>query len=154
MLFDPRHEDRLGGLEDRLRRAHALTPDLMSDVVAQMCTRFAAHGPAARANVNRLIECGAWTDATLALLALELPQWKLRRLICDDGEWLCSLSNQPRLPLGLDEVAEASHEILSLAILIAFVQARHIALESTVRSTAVPQVRPADGYAVCCDNFA
>ena len=30
MLLDPKHQKRLGGLEERLRLAHALTPDLMS----------------------------------------------------------------------------------------------------------------------------
>jgi hypothetical protein len=154
MLFDPKHEDRLGGLEKRLRRAHALTPDLLSDVIAQACTRLAAHGPSARAKINRLIESGAWTDAMLALVEIELPRWKLRRLVHEDGEWLCSLSSQPGLPLGLDDVAEASHEILPLAILLAFIEARRVDLESPVSLTAVPQVRPAVGYAVCCDNFA
>jgi hypothetical protein len=154
MLFNPRHEDRLGGLEERLRRADALTPDLMTDVIAEACTRFAAQSPAARAKINRLLECGAWTDATLALLELELPHWKLRRLVCDDGEWLCSLSNEPRLPLGLDELAEASHEILPLAILIAFLQARQAAAESAATVPAVPQVGATEGYAMCCDNFS
>ena len=28
--------------------------------------------------------------AALALVELELPAWKLRRLIYEDGEWLCS----------------------------------------------------------------
>jgi hypothetical protein len=154
MLFDPKHEDRLGGIEKRLRRAHALTPDLLSDVIAQACTRLAAHGPSASAKINRLMECGAWTDAVLALVEIELPHWTLRRLLYEDGEWLCSLSSQPGLPLGLDEVAEASHEILPLAIMLAFVEARRAALESPVSLTAVPQVRPAVGYAVCCDNFA
>jgi hypothetical protein len=154
MLFDPKHEDRLGELEARLRGAHALTPDLLSDVIAQACTRLAAHGPSARGRVDRLIEAGAWTDAVLALVEIELPHWTLRRLVYEDGEWLCSLSSQPGLPLGLDEVAEASHEILPLAILLAFIEARRAALESPVGLTAVPQVRPAVGYAVCCDNFA
>ena len=154
MLFDPKHEERLGRLEEQLRRAQAITPELMSDVIAEACVRFAAHGAAAKARVNRLIESGAWTDATLALVELELPQWKLRRLVYEDGEWLCSLSRQPQLPLGLDELAEASHEILPLAILIALVQARRAAAASTTGVTAVPQVRPVAGYAVCCDNFA
>jgi hypothetical protein len=150
--FDPRHEDRLGQLEDRLGRADALTPELMSDVIAEACTR--EHNPTARARINRLIECGAWTDATLALVELELPRWKLRRLVYDDGEWLCSLSNQPRLPLGLDELAEASHEILPLAILIAFLRARQAAAPRAASSSSVPQVRAAEGYAMCCDNFS
>ena len=154
MLFDPRHEDRIGGLEERLRRADALTPDLVGDVIAEACTRIAAHSPTARARIDRLIECGAWTDATLALIELELPSWKLRRLVYDDGEWLCSLSKQPRLPLGLDELAEASHESPPLAILIAFLRARQAAAESTPTLSAVPQIRAAQGYAMCCDNFS
>ena len=151
MLFDPKHEEHLCRLEERLRRANALAPDLMSDVIAQACTRFAAHGATAKAKVNRLVECGALVDATLALVELELPQWKLRRVIYEDGEWHCSLSKQPWLPRGLDEVSEASHEDLALAILIAFLQARRAAAAGV---TAVPQVRPARGDGVCCDNFA
>jgi hypothetical protein len=154
MLFNPRHEDRLGGLEERLRRADALTPDLMTDVIAEACTRFAVQNPAARAKINRLLECGAWTDATLALVELDLPSWKLRRLVYDDGEWLCSLSNQPGLPLGLDELAEANHEMMPLAILIAFLRARQAATESAATFPAVPQARATEGYAMCCDNFS
>jgi hypothetical protein len=153
-LFDPKHDEHLGRLEDQLRRAQAITPELMSQVIAGACIRFAAHGAAAKARVNRLIESGAWTDATLALVELELPQWKLRRLVYEDGEWLCSLSKEPRLPLDLDELAEAGHEILPLAILIALLEARRAAAVSATSATAVPQVRPVPGYAVCCDNFA
>ena len=138
----------------RLRRAHALTPDLMSDVIANACTRFAAHGPAPNARVNQLIEAGAWTDATLAMVEVELPYWKLRRLVHEDGEWLCSLSKQPNLPVALDDTADASHQVLPLAILGALLEARRQteAMRET-GSQAVPQVRPTSGYAVCCDNF-
>ena len=41
MLFDPKHEQYLGSLEAELRRARALTPELMSDVIAEGCARFA-----------------------------------------------------------------------------------------------------------------
>ncbi len=153
MLFDPKHDEHLGRLEKQLRRAQAVTPELMSEVIAEACLRFAALGAAAKARVDRLIESGAWTDATLALVELELPQWKLRRLVYEDGEWLCSLSKEPRLPLGLDELAEAGHEILPLAILIAFVQARRAAAGAT-SVTTVPRVPSMPGRAVCCDNFA
>src|SRR4030088_333950 len=110
-------------LEAQLRRAQALTPELISDVTAEACVCFAARGGTAKQRINRLIDAGAWTDTALALLELELPQWTLRRIVYEDGEWHCSLSKQPQLPLGLDEVAEASHEILPLAILIALLQA-------------------------------
>jgi hypothetical protein len=154
MLFNPKYEARLGGLEQQLRRAPALTPGIMADVIGEACTRFASQNPASKAKVDRLIESGAWTDASLALVELELPQWKLRRLVYDDGEWLCSLSKQPQLPLGLDEVAEASHEVMSLAILIALLEARRAATSLASDVHTVPEVRPLPGYAVCCDSFA
>ena len=137
-----------------LRRAHAITPDLLSDVIAQACTRFAAHGATAKAKIDPLLKSGAWTDATLALLELELPHWKLRRLIYEDGEWLCSLSNQPRLPLDLDDVAEASHETLPLAILIAFLEARRVAAASANSCDHSSPNYDKPSHAVCCDNFA
>jgi hypothetical protein len=109
MLLDREYEARLDGLEDKLRAASAISPGLISDVIAQACRRFAALGPAAKVRVERLSESEAWTDAALALIALELPRWKLRRIIYEDGEWHCSLSQEARLPFGLDDVAEASH---------------------------------------------
>jgi len=148
MLFYPKYEEQLGVLEERLRRAHALTPDL-SDVITKACTQ-ATH----QARVNQLIEAGAWTDATLAMVELELPYWNLLRLVHEDGEWLCSLSKQPNLPVALDDTADASHQVLPLAILGALLEARRQteAMRET-GSQAVPQVRPTSGYAVCCDNF-
>ena len=154
MLLALKHGERLGGLEQQLRCADAFTPDLLSDVIAQACTRFAAHGATAKAKIDRLLESGAWTDATLALLELELPHWKLRRLIYEDGEWLCSLSNQPKLPLDLDDVAESSHESLPLAILSAFLAARRVAAANATRVTGVLQTHYTPSHAVCCDNFA
>jgi hypothetical protein len=156
MLFYPTHEERLGRLEEELRPAQAVTPELMCDIIVQTCGRFAAHS-AAPAKIERLIGSGAFTDAALALVELELRQWKLRRLICEDGEWHCSLSKQPTLPAGLDETAEASHEILPLAILIAFIEALRQSLGSREPlARTVPPVQPAQAqdYPVCCDNFA
>ena len=54
MLFYPKYEEQLGVLEERLRRAHALTPDLMSDVIRNAFTQ-----PTYKARVNQLIESGA-----------------------------------------------------------------------------------------------
>lgn len=154
MLFDPKPEQYLGRLEARLRRAQAPTAELISDVIAEACVCFAARGGAAKLRIHRLIESGAWTDAALALLELELPQWKLRRIVYEDREWHCALSRHPQLPLELDEVAEASHEILPLALLVALLQASRDVAASATRVTAVPRVDLAPGYAVCCDNFA
>jgi hypothetical protein len=146
MLFAPKHD--LNRLEASLRGAPAITAELMFGVMTQTCVRFAARNRAAQARVSQLIEAGAWTDAALALLELELPQWKIRRLAQEDGEWLCTL------PLGLDEVSEATHEVLPLSILIALLQARSVPSADAASSTAVPVVRPSAGYAVNCDNFA
>jgi hypothetical protein len=155
MLFDPKHAEHLGGLENQLRRAQTITPDLMSAMTAEACERFAAHDADAKARFNRLIDSGAWTDAALALIELELPRWKLRRLVYEDGEWLCSLSRESRLPAGLDEAVEATHEDLPLAILIAFLEARRAqSMVSVPGSRTVPQVRPGQGIAICCDNFS
>ncbi|HYB05470.1 MAG TPA: hypothetical protein VED02_01870 [Methyloceanibacter sp.] len=156
MLFDPKYEP-LDALEDRLRRAHALTPDLISNVIADACTRLPAMKRAGKAaRIDQLIEAGAWDDAALALIELELPAWKLRRLIYEDGKWLCCLSRQPNLPVALDDTADASHEVLPLAILSAFVEARRKA--SATRETSFQRVPPVrrrtSGYAICCDNFS
>jgi hypothetical protein len=154
MLFDSKCKEHFGGLEQQLRRALAPTPGIMANVIGKACIRIASQGPAAKARLDRLVESGAWTEASLALVELELPQWKLRRLVYDDGEWLCSLSRQPRLPLGLDEVAEASHEVMPLAILIALLEARRAAASSVSDVSTVPRVRSLPSYAVGCDNFA
>jgi hypothetical protein len=152
MLLDPKHEGRFDWLTEQLRRAPAATPDLISNVIVDACTRL----PAVNATrVDQLIEAGAWTDAALALIELELPAWKLRRLIYEDGAWFCSLSKRPNLPVELDDTADASHEVLPLAILSAFVEARRRA--SAIREPslqAVPPVRRTSGYAICCDNFS
>jgi hypothetical protein len=152
MLNAPRHNARAVALEQRLRSAPALTPELMSEVIAQACTRLLALQSAAKTKFHCLIDSGAWTDAALALLELELPQWRVRRLVWEDGEWFCSLSDQPWIPLGLDDLAEASHESLPLAILLALLEGR--AVTNLPRAAAVPSILPAVGHAVCCDNFA
>ena len=107
------------------------------------------------ARIERLIQSQAWTDAALALIDLELPQWQVRRLAYDDGEWYCALSRQRELPDWLDQSIETRHADLALAILSAFVEAQRISapLEPDQRSD-----RAAGSDAlyepVCSDNFA
>ena len=83
MLFDPKHEDRLHRLTEQLRLTPALTPDLISNVVVGACSRLPVLNRAEEATrrLDQLIEAGAWSDAALALIELELPAWKLRRLV-------------------------------------------------------------------------
>ena len=146
----PARSHEAKALEQRLRCAAALTPDLLSDVL-NACTRLTTLNTAAKAKVDHLVDCGAWTDAALRLLKLELPQWDVRRLIRDDNEWLCSLSRQSGTPLELDDLVEASHEALPVAILLALLRARTAA--SGANAVAVPSVRRVSGHALCCDNF-
>jgi len=150
MYFELDREQRLEKLREHHRRAERINPELMREVIAETCMRFSALGSAAEAGFNQLVAYGAWTDAVLLLLQLELPQWKLRRILYEDGEWHCFLSKQPQLPLGFDEGAEATHELLPLAILIAFIKARSAVAS---RATSVPQVSAATHDTVCCDNF-
>jgi hypothetical protein len=155
MLFHPNREERLVQLEEQLRLTQTITFKVMAELIAQACARFSAHSEPAKARIDRLIAFGAWTDAALALVELELPQWKLRRLLYEDGEWHCSFSKQPALPVGFDDTAEGSHEILPLAILIAFIEALRQGLVSIVLPLrTVPQIHPAQDHVVCCDNFA
>jgi hypothetical protein len=155
MAFDQHRQQGLSALRGRLRRARTVTPDLMADVTVRACPRMRAYQPAAKARLMRPIEAGAFVDAVLALLELELPQWKLRRLICEDGEWHCALSKRLALPAELDDMAEGSHENLPLAILTAFIEARWRGLAAAEgRTELVPQVGATRGYAICCDNFA
>jgi hypothetical protein len=155
MALDPNHERHLSELQEHLDRARTVTSDLMEDVIVQACLRVRAHHPAAKARVARLIESGAFVEAALAMIELELPGWKLRRLVYEDGEWICSLSRNRELPDWLDDATEARHETLALAILAAFLEAQRDAAPSDqVNSTTVPSVRPPADYGVCCDNFA
>jgi hypothetical protein len=144
--------DRLG---EELRIAPEPALDLFAKIIAGVCTRIPVLSKSGKAGIiDRLIEYRAWTDAALALIELELPAWKVRRLVCENGEWLCSLSRQPNLPLEIDDTADGSHEVLPLAILSAFVEARRRA--STSRETALVDRRQfsAPARIVCCDNFA
>ena len=145
-----------GELDDRLRDAAAVTAELMSQIIDETCRRYP---PIRRTRksllIERLIQSGAWTDAAFALIDLELPQWQVRRIVYDEGEWHCALSRQRELPEWLDQSIETCHADLPLAILTAFVDAQRIDTPSPI--TSVPTApRHAD---VLCepvyrDNFA
>jgi hypothetical protein len=141
-------------LTERLRDAHAVTGALLSEVIGQTCRRFPSAGQFDKtARIEQLIESGAWTDAALALIDLELPMWQVRRIAYDDGEWYCALSRERELPDWLDRSIEARHADLALAILSAFVDVQR--LSAPASRPSVPTVsRDADPlYVVCCDNF-
>jgi hypothetical protein len=150
-----------------LRTLHDFTPDqafadtptpttgLFNDLLATACQ---AGDPMRQAVplacLKRLIAARAWNDAALALLALQLPDWQLRRLVFDDGEWHCALSRARAMPEWLDSTTEAHHPNMALAILGALVAAA--AESAPSRLTAVPASNPGDGAfePMLCDNFA
>jgi hypothetical protein len=149
-----RHADSLD-LSDRLRASNALTPELLSEVMTEMCRRFPSSGQTAKtARIQRLIQSEAWTDSALALIDLELPLWQVRRIAYDEGEWYCALSRERELPDWLDCSIEGRHSDLALAILSAFVEAQRLSAPESrpsvpiVSRDANPLYEP-----VCCDNF-
>jgi len=157
MLLIPSHEDRLARLAEKLRLAEAVTPNLVAEIISDGCPRLALlnRAGAAAIQIDRLIKAQAWTDLALALVALELPGWSLRRLILEDGTWFCSLSRQPSVPMMLDDTADASHENLPLAILSAHVEARRKIGTAHEPAPQPPlQIALVRGEALCCDNFA
>ena len=152
-LLSETHPVRLG---ERLRDARAVTPSLIDDVIGEACRRFPSLGQAAKTErVEQLIQLGAWTDAALSLIELELPQWQVRRLAYDDGEWYCALSRARELPDWLDASVEGRHTDLALAILSAFVEVQHISSPSSRTSVPVAGRNESPLYQpLCCDSFS
>jgi hypothetical protein len=132
-------------LDAALQLAPALSGRLFRKVL-QGCTRLESLRQLGRvAALDELVEAGAWTDATLRLLELELPNWVVRRLIREGDDWLCTLSRQPNLPIALDDPVEGVYATLPLAILRALVDARR-RLGTEVRPALwIPQIRAALG---------
>ena len=145
-----------GELVDRLRNALEADATLMAEIIDSACRRFPSSGQSEKtARIEQLIRSGAWTDAALALIDLELPLWQVRRIAYDEGEWYCALSRERELPEWLDQSIEARHTDLSLAILSAFVEAQRVSAPSS--RTSVPVVnRAVDPLyePVCSDNFS
>src|SRR5262249_44356500 len=98
------HEQRLDALQEGLHRVRMVTREIIDDVITGACLRLQAQHPDVKAGVLRLIDSRAYTDAILALLELELPQWRLRRLMHEEGEWHCTLSKQLGVPAELDDM--------------------------------------------------
>jgi len=140
-------------LETQASAPDRITVDRVSDIIGAACRRPARDRKGKAARLQDLVEAKAWTEAALTLVEIELPGWTVRRLVREEGKWLCSLSRQANLPSWLDETVEAQDEALPLAILGALMEARSEA-GSAERSSLVPQVRPAAGQIAVCDNFA
>ncbi len=152
-----RRDGAIGGLGERLLGAKAITPQLMSDVLAACGLDEGDPTPAA-SHLRNLNAAQAWNDAALGLVEIELPRWQIARLVFDDGDWHCALSKHSQMPEWLDDAVEARHEVLSLAILTAFVEARETEFASTIRAPGpTPRINAQDNGlapALCCENFA
>jgi len=142
-------------LADRLRQAPSADPEIFSAAVG-VCARFPVMRSAGKTGrFDQLLATGAWTDAAFALLALELPAWSVRRLVYEDGEWICSLSQQPNLPPAIDDTVDTHHPALPLAILSALVEVRAKKADGMQTDPLrVRQIGPVTDHVVCCDNFA
>ena len=96
-------------------------------IINRRCRALQPAGAAAiAAQINRLLEAGAWSDAALALIKLEAPEWTVRRLELDDGEWFCALSRHPTMPAIFDDMVEAHDRLMPAAIVAALAEARAI----------------------------
>ena len=155
MPYLAEHDD-FPDLSGLLRDAGAVTRELIGSVIGATCRRFPSIGQADKtARIERLIASQAWIDAALALIDLELPQWQVRRIAYDEGEWHCALSRQRELPEWLDQSIETHHPDLPLAILSAFLDVRRASAPSKRTSVpAVPHDANASYESLCCDNFA
>ncbi|WP_051382493.1 hypothetical protein [Bradyrhizobium sp. Tv2a-2] len=142
-------------MTDRLPDSPAVTASLVHSVIDTICRRHSHPGrTSAVARMERLIAEEAWIEVALALIDLELPQWQLRRLAYDAGEWYCALSRRRELPDWLDQAVEGSHPDLPRALLQAFLEAQRIAASPRWPSVPATPRESAPHINLCCDNFA
>jgi hypothetical protein len=149
-----RRDQPMDRLASRIACANAPSAGPLDDI-ATTCERLATLKRAGKTGgFDAFCKSGAWVDAVLALVAHELPGWSVRRLVQDSGLWFCALSRAPNLPTELDEMVEASHEDMALAILFAFVEARRAGKVAAPAAGSVPATSVTAGYRMCCDNFS
>ena len=113
MRFRSVQTAKLDPLDRHLESADAATVALFREVLESASERLSILWRAGKtAHIERSLAAGACTDAALALLELEMPNWKIRRLVNEGGEWLCSLSRRPGVPTEFDDMVEARHALL------------------------------------------
>jgi hypothetical protein len=138
MSQDQANAVSLDHIASELERTSVPTIELLVNVINHTCTHVPVLAKADKtARLWQLIEAGAQVDAMLALIELELPQWRLRRLSLDDDKWSCSLSRQSYSPVEFDGTAHGHHT------------------DPVLRPTCESIISPIcnGGHPVCCDNF-
>src|SRR5204862_6688020 len=89
----------LAALGARMLAANAVTPELVAEIIDLAWRRLPSLVQSDKTGrIERLIDARAWTDMALALIDVELPLWRIRRIAYDAGEWHCALSRQCGLP--------------------------------------------------------
>jgi hypothetical protein len=155
MAFTADYQVLSDRLDEEVRVALRPAQALLAKIIGGLCSRVPILGKSGKTHrIDRLVEAEAWTECALTLIELELPAWKLRRLVYEGGEWFCTLSRQPHLPPELDDAVDASHEVQSLAIFRAFIEARRRIDADAPGVSAVPRVWLGETSAMCCDNFS
>jgi hypothetical protein len=153
MGIGPTRVAELDRLDRQLQSARTATVKLFREFMESAGERLSVLRRSGKmSRIDILVEAGAHTDAALALIDLEMPSWKVRRLLYNDGQWLCSLSRRPGIPAEFDDMAEAIHSTASLAILRAALEARR-----TIEAAPIFNLRdvPIDwNQSFCCDNFS
>jgi hypothetical protein len=143
----------LDELDSEAQATHELDPEFFYKIVNRACTRLPLLNKLGRAaRLERFSKSGAWIDAVLALIELELPAWKICRLLYEDSQWTCSISRYPNLAF-FGDVAEGAHESLPLAMVRAFLDARLSSLSLPEPTRNVPETREVWGPVLWCDNF-
>lgn len=148
MLLRPERARRLDRVMNMLRDGKP--PAELISSTADVCERVVSSHESQ--HIKELIHAGAWTDVALALLAVELPAWKLRRLAYDEGEWHCAISHERELPEWLDGAIETRHADLFTAILKAVVEGLRITDEEQHGGKRIRIPLDAQNL-VSCDNF-
>lgn len=153
MLFRPDRLERLAWIADQVRFATRPSTDLVSAIASEISHDDTNGSVRIPAEIARLIAADAWIDTALGLIAREMPQWKLRRLAYDDGEWHCTLSHLREFPEWLDDGIETHNQDIALALFHGLVEA---ALQQPVkaRPPTAPRIRINPLNPICCDNFA
>jgi hypothetical protein len=152
--FESKERERQDCVAHALRAATRLTPTLFSRVVTDVRTRIVGTTRDRHAGrLAQLVLSEAWTDASLYLVEAELPLWRVRHLIYDGGEWMCSLSRHPSLPVEFDPAAEGRHATMPVAILLSFVEAKGQAAVAEPTRASSARVRPTNVEPLCCDDF-
>ena len=161
MLFKPSLQDTCRAVKAAIDVADEAAPALLRAVLDIAAARCATpHRGVHLKRIDALIDAQAWTDAALAIAALDRAH-AVRRIERDDGEWYCTIGSQWPVPEWLDHGTWHGHRALPLAILGAVVdalsqnEAAAAATTSTERCRELPGQGRGDVIASFgCDNYS